>query len=208
MAPPPPGGAAEVLTIGHSNHGWERFLALIRGASVTAIADVRSAPYSRHTPHFSRDALAAGLREAGMAYVFLGRELGGRPEDATLFTDGVADYERMAATAAFRRGLDRVAEGARRHRIALMCSEQDPLDCHRCLLVARRLAERGLRVGHIHADGHIEDHAAIEERLLALAGAAEADLFASREERLAGAYRARGRKVAFSEPEPAARPAA
>lgn len=203
MTPPAETACPEILTIGHSNHSPEHFLALLRGAGVTAVADVRSAPYSRHMPHFSREPLAALLRKAGVAYVFLGRELGGRPDSRALYSNGSADYERMACTEAFRRGLDRVMDGARRHRIALMCSEQDPLDCHRCLLVARRLRERGHRVGHILADGRIEPHEESEARLLAAVRMDANDLFASREERLADAYRTRGRKVAFAELEAA-----
>src|SRR5260370_969788 len=78
-----------ILTIGHSSHSWGRFLALLRGANVTAIADVRSAPYSRRVPHFNRDELIEGLRRAGIDYVFLGRELGGRPRDRTFYCEGV-----------------------------------------------------------------------------------------------------------------------
>ena len=191
----------EVLTIGHSTHTWERFVALLRGAGVTAIADVRSAPYSRHSPHFSQDALAGGLRAAGIAYVPLGKELGGRPASKSLFRDGVADYERMAATARFAASLGRIIEGASRYRICLMCSERDPLDCHRCLLIGRRLQEREVRVRHILADGTIQPHEVIEERLLAVTGMSNDDLFAAPSERLSFAYRERSRRVAFADRE-------
>lgn len=188
-----------VLTIGHSTHPLERCLTLLRQAGVTAIADVRSAPYSRHAPQFNSDALKAELRAAGIAYSFLGRELGGRPRSRDLYRDAVADYEKMAATEGFQRGLDRLVEGARKYRIALMCSEQDPLDCHRSLLIGRALSQRGVTVRHLLANGQVVDHAHIEDRLLAVSGRAEDDLFASREERLAAAYGERARKVAFAE---------
>lgn len=191
----------EVLTIGHSTHTWDRFVALLHGAGITAIADVRSSPYSRHAPQFSRDSLVANLRDVGIAYVFLGKELGGRPASRTLFCGGVADYERMAATTEFAAGLDRVIEGGNRYRIALMCAERDPLDCHRCLLIGRRLRERGLEVGHILADGTIQPHQAIETRLLAVTRVSGDDMFAPPAERLSHAYRARSRKVAFAERE-------
>ena len=194
-----------ILTIGHSTHPAERFLALLRGAGVTAVADVRSAPYSRHAPQFNNDALKGELRSAGIAYSFLGKELGGRPRDRQFFRDGVADYEKMAATEEFQRGLDRVVEGARKYRVALMCSEQDPLDCHRCLLVGRALSQRGVTVRHLLAGGEVLDHGQIEDRLLMISGRSADDLFASREERLAAAYRERARKVAFAEPEPGAK---
>jgi uncharacterized protein (DUF488 family) len=192
--------ATEVLTVGHSTLPYERFLSLLRGARVTAIADVRSAPYSRQFPHFSRDELCERLRSDGVSYVFLGKELGGRPSEEKFYCEGVADYEKMAQAPEFNKGLDRVIEGAKKHRIALMCSERDPLDCHRCLLVGRALARRGVRVGHILSDGSVVRHEQIEDRLLELAGRTDDDLFATRSDRLAAAYRERARKVAFAEP--------
>jgi uncharacterized protein (DUF488 family) len=101
----------------------------------------------------------------------------------------------MAATAEFSAGLERVADEMARHRVCLLCAEREPLDCHRCLLVGRALAERGLALGHIRPDGTIEPHAATEQRLLALAGG-DADLFRDRAERLAHAYRRRAQAVA------------
>ena len=189
-----------ILTIGHSKHALQRFIALLQGAHVTAIADVRSAPVSRFSPHFNKDRLAASLAECGMAYVFLGKELGGRPELPDLFTGGVADYEKMAALPSFRSGLERLITGAEGHRIAVMCAEADPLDCHRCLLVGRALAGEGVEVGHILATGEVVSQAEIEDRLLALAGLADGDLLAaSRDERLAEAYRARAGKAAYAQ---------
>jgi uncharacterized protein (DUF488 family) len=191
--------AVEVLTIGHSTHPWERFVALLQGAKVNAIADVRTSPYSRHIPHFNRDKLHDELRSEGISYVFLGKELGGRPDERTFYCEGIADYERIAQAPEFNKGLDRVAEGAKKHTLALMCSEQDPLDCHRCLLVARALCNRGIRVSHILGDGALLAHAEIEEKLLELSGRNTDDLFASRAERLAMAYRERAQKVAFAQ---------
>ncbi|MDG2527180.1 DUF488 domain-containing protein [Caulobacter endophyticus] len=190
---------ARVLTIGHSNHSWERFSQLLRGAGVTAVADVRTSPWSRHTPHFNRDSLAERLMLEGVAYVFLGAELGGRPAAARLFDHGVADYEAMAVEPKFREGLNRVAKGVRSHVVALMCSEQEPLDCHRCLLVSRRLQERGLLIAHIRSDGTVEPHEATVRRLLASEGLEHEDIFESEEARIARAYAQRARKVAYAE---------
>ena len=192
----------EVLTIGHSTHSWEGFVALLRNTGVTAVADVRTSPYSRHQPHFNREELREELRLDGISYVFLGKELGGRPVERRFYSEGVADYEKMAGTTEFSNGLARVVEGAKRYRVALMCSENDPLDCHRCLLVGRALAERGVRVSHILSNGKIVSHIEIEEKLMELSGRGADDLFAPHAERLVAAYRDRARRVAFAEPEP------
>ncbi len=99
----------------------------------------------------------------------------------------------MAARPEFAAGLAQVVDESARHRVCLLCAERDPLDCHRCLLIGRALAERGLAVGHILADGTIEPHSASDERLLVMAGG---DLFRDRAERLAHAYRRRAQAVA------------
>jgi uncharacterized protein (DUF488 family) len=191
--------APSILTVGHSRHPLERFIALLEGAGATALADVRSAPMSRFSPHFNRGALAASLVAQGIGYVFLGKELGGRPQQQSLFTAGVADYEKMAASPEFRVGLARLTEAAERHLTAVMCSEADPLDCHRCLLVGRALAGGGIDVGHILASGVVVTHAQAEDRLLDLENLAKAGLLLrSRDERLAEAYRSRCRKVAYT----------
>jgi uncharacterized protein (DUF488 family) len=161
-----------------------RFLDLLRDSRVTAVADVRSAPVSRFVAHFNKAALAASLAESGIAYIFLGKELGrflgkelgGRLEQPELFGDGVADYERMAERPSFRHGIERLIKGAGDERIAVMCAEADPVDCHRCLLVGRALVEAGIDVAHTLPSGEFIPHAEIEDRLLGLAGLGEADL--------------------------------
>ena len=191
-----------MLTIGHSNHPIDRFIGLLNDAGATAIADVRSVPASRRYRWFTKGRLAQHLSCADIAYVPLDT-LGGRPSDPMLIKDGAADYQAMAATPAFRAGLDRVVEGGRRFRVCLMCAEREPLDCHRCLLVARALAERNTSIGHILADGAVEPHGATEERLMALSGTG-ADLFQDRFQdraaRLAEAYRLRARAAAYRPP--------
>ena len=157
-----------MFTIGHSNHSLDAFLALLRMHGIEAVADVRSAPYSRYNPHFNRKALTSALEEAGIAYVFLGGELGGRPADPSLYdADGRVRYDLVARTASFDDGIGRVLGLARDRRVALLCAEKEPLDCHRTLLVARALVERGVAVEHILADGSVEDHGATMDRLVA-----------------------------------------
>lgn len=191
-------GHRGVFSIGHSTLPYEQFLKLLREAGVDAVADVRTAPYSRHFPHFNQEELRAELKQDGVAYSFLGKELGGRPSDSQFFCEGVADYEKMATTDVFKSGIDRILFGAEKYRVALMCSEKHPLDCHRCLLVGRELLRRGIDVQHLIPEVVVTSQSGIEAELLEQAGHAADDLFAPREERLALAYRRRAKKVAFS----------
>jgi uncharacterized protein (DUF488 family) len=179
----------KVVTIGHSNHDWPHFLHLLEIANMGVVADVRSYPSSR-LPHFNASTLKARLAAAGISYVYLGRELGGLTTDGSL-----PDYDRMAAAPAFLDGIVRVEEIAARTLLALMCSEHEPLNCHRCLLVGRHLALRGAAIAHILRDGTIEPNAATEDRLLKLTRQSEGDLLASRADRLAAAYRAQALRI-------------
>lgn len=190
-----------IWTLGHSTHQYERFLELLRAFDLTAIADVRSSPYSRHFPQFNGPDLRSSLRRDDIAYVFLGEELGGRPRDRKYYLDGVADYERMATAPGFLKGLGRVLDGARNYSVALMCSESNPLDCHRCLLVGRALSSPTVSIRHILADGQFISQSEVEEKLLKESDRANKDLFASRHEQVANAYRERARKFAFADPE-------
>jgi uncharacterized protein (DUF488 family) len=195
--------AFDLLSIGHSNIPAERFVAMLRAANVGAIADVRSTPASRFCPWFSAKTLAPALAREGIDYLFHGDALGGRPRNQNLYCDGIADYEAMARQPDFNAAIERLSADAV-HRaksgLCLMCAERDPLDCHRCLLVARALAGRGMTIGHILHDGRIEPHTAIERRLLELANddIDPLDLFATgQDEQLTAAYRRRARAVAY-----------
>lgn len=157
-----------VLTIGHSTHPLEAFVNLLQRHGVTAVADVRSVPYSRFNPQFNREPLADKLTSHGMAYVFLGLELGGRSDDPACYTNGRISYDRLSATCLFQQGLDRVAHGAASHCIVLMCAEREPLECHRSLLLAPALDVRGLSVVHIGPESRTEFHAETMQRLLAI----------------------------------------
>lgn len=191
-----------VFSIGHSDHAAESFVALLARHGVSAVADVRAAPYSRHHPQFSKAALVATLRAAGLAYVYLGEQLGGLPSARVRSQMRGSGYAAMAATEAFREGLVRVGQGRERHRIALMCAERDPIDCHRALLVGRALAGVGVEVEHILADGATEGHTALERRLLDAAGRSEGgDLFATPTELLDLAYLRQERRAGLVDEE-------
>ena len=185
-----------VLTVGHSNHPLENFLALLRRHAATAVADVRSAPYSRFNPQFNRQALSQALADQELDYIYLGRELGGRA-DRQCYENGRIRYDWVAETPRFAEGLERLSSERAKHRIALLCAEREPLHCHRALLIAPALQQHGAEVHHIHADGQIETHAAAMDRLLDLHGLqTEDDLFAqSRTESVALALRRQAQRV-------------
>jgi uncharacterized protein (DUF488 family) len=188
-----------ILTIGHSNHPIEAFLELLQRHGVTAVSDVRSRPYSRYVPQYSREPLKAALARAGIAYVFLGKELGARSENPACYKQGKVQYECLAREPQFAEGIKRVTDGMQKHSIALMCAEKDPLECHRTLLVARRLHEAGIEVAHIHADGSLEGHGMLESRLLRACKMPEGDMFKPRSEFVSEAYAVQGEKVAYQD---------
>ncbi len=130
------------------------------------VADVRSSPYSRHTPHFNRELLGQILREHGMDYVYMGSELGARPGDPQCYQDGRVDFRCLRNTVPFTQGLKRLREICRERRVAILCAEKDPLDCHRMILVCRALWAEGFQIFHILADGRAEPHEHAERRLV------------------------------------------
>jgi len=186
-----------ILTIGHSTHDLPGLVELLRQHDVTAVADIRSVPASRFAPQFNRGPVQKGLREAGIRYVFLGKELGASTHDSSCYVDGQLQYRRLARTSEFRSGIDRLMKGARTERITLLCAEGEPLDCHRTVLVARVLAEYGAVIGHIHPDGRLESHADAMERLMTRFQLAEPDLFRTPSERLDEALSRQEHRIAY-----------
>lgn len=165
-----------LLTVGHSSHSLDHFLGLLATHGVGVLADIRSHPYSRFAPHFNREPLLQALARQRVEYDFLGRELGGRPEGAEYYDDeGHVLYGRVAGSVLFAAGLERLERGRGRSRVAIMCSEEDPMHCHRRLLVARVLLERGVDVLHLRGDGRLQ-------RDGELGGATQGDLFNGFEE--------------------------
>ena len=191
-----------LLTVGHSNHSPEAFTELLLRHGVDEVFDVRSSPYSRYTPQFNQEALTGILSragETGIEYTFLGAELGGRPADRSCYdADGRVLYQRLAETDLFDDGIRRVVRAADERRVALMCSEKEPLDCHRALLIARGLTERGAAVEHILADGDLEGQDETMDRLLDnLKLPRHGDMFRSRDDVIAEALLRQAKKVAY-----------
>jgi uncharacterized protein (DUF488 family) len=155
-----------VWTIGHSNHPLETFLDLLVQHRIGLLVDVRSSPYSRHVPHFGREALCSALKDRAIEYLFLGDLLGGRAEDWQFYdAAGHVLYDRVAQSPPFRQGIDRLLAATENSRLAMLCGEEDPSDCHRRLLVGRVLRDRGILVEHIRGNGQVqtEDDLAAEE---------------------------------------------
>lgn len=143
-----------IFTIGHSNHAWKVFLGLLRQHGIEMVADVRSSPVSRFCPHFNKARIEESLATAGIAYLFLGDALGGRPKDRRFYDgEGRVQFARIAETEAFKEGIERLLTECRHRRVAIMCGEGDPKDCHRRVLVGKALLARGVEVVHILPDG-------------------------------------------------------
>lgn len=154
-----------LFTIGHSNHPAELFLGLLRAHGVTAVADVRSKPYTKYAKHFCREPLSRFLEANAIRYVFLGDHIGGKPDAPELLgVDGKPDYTLIAASPAFAVGIDRLLNGLENHVIALMCGEEDPSSCHRHHLIVPALATRGVAVRHIRGDGSTLDAVALAKQ--------------------------------------------
>lgn len=132
----------QLFTIGHSNHGIEEFIDLVQQHGIESVYDVRSKPYSRFLPQYRRENLEKELHEAGIGYAFMGDRLGGKPKPAP---------------ALFAQGLTQLRADASRMKIAIMCAEKHPLNCHRCWSIAQNLPD--MQIMHIHADGHLQSHA-------------------------------------------------
>jgi uncharacterized protein (DUF488 family) len=145
-----------IWTIGHSNHDFEEFAQLAAIEAIEFLVDVRSFPYSRFAPQFNRDQLELAITRHGIRYLFLGEELGGRPTREEHYdADGHARYRPMSEEQTFVEAVERLVTGAHRHRIALLCSEGDPSQCHRRLLVGKVLTDQGVELRHILSDGTV-----------------------------------------------------
>lgn len=163
------GGQLRVFTVGHSTLPGPRLLELLRAHSIDTVVDVRSQPYSRLHPQHNRESLRDLLKSHGIRYAFMGDSLGGRPKDPRHYDDeGHVDYSSWSCSTDFQDGLTRLTRSLRKYRVALLCSEEDPNQCHRHLLIARALLSRGWSpsdIVHIRAKGTVISEEALAHQL-------------------------------------------
>jgi uncharacterized protein (DUF488 family) len=181
---------------------FEQFAKLLQGAGVELVADVRSLPQSARLPHFSQPAFEKLLGAEHIAYLFLGEELGGRPDDADAYRpNGVVDYAARRKSYAFQSGVERLLKKLEERSVAMMCAEEDPLECHRFLMICPELVKLGVHPLHIRKGGQIETQEAAENRVLAANGfaaiAADTLFPQARTEALEDAYRLQAERYAF-----------
>lgn len=155
-----------LYSIGHSNQTQEEFLALLVQYNINCIIDVRSVPASKYSPQFNQDALKWFLKNQGVLYLHFGDEFGARRTDS-INEEGQVDFELAVMTPSFQQGAYRLMKGLEKgYQIALMCSEADPLECHRFSMVSRYFYEKGLDVQHILKDGLLASHESLEKEMI------------------------------------------
>jgi uncharacterized protein (DUF488 family) len=146
----------QVYTIGHSNHSIETFLELLERYEIEVLVDVRTNPFSRFSRQFSHDPLKAAIQDAGLKYLHLGKELGGKPKESEFYdAEGHIDYARIAQSQRFSEGIERLKAGCAKYRVVIMCAEENPSECHRRRLIGPVLAQHGIEEKHIRGNGEL-----------------------------------------------------
>lgn len=157
-----------IYTIGHSNYDSNYFMEMLLKFKVNTVVDVRSVPFSKYVPHFNKDNIKTLLNNYGIHHIYMGEELGIiKDDDCLLSKDGYLDFEKVKKTNLFKNGIARIIDGfSKGYTIAIMCTEKDPMNCHRSILIGRELHNEKYTIAHILTDGSMETHAQFEERLI------------------------------------------
>jgi hypothetical protein len=185
-----------IFTIGYTVGTQAQYFDFLATHHITGICDVRSVPYSRHRPEFSRDAIGQEAACRNIAYIFMGKALGGRPAEADKYVNGRISFRRIARSAGFQQGLERLRRGlGQGYRLVLMCAEKDPINCHRAILICRHLRSADLDLQHIMAGGALENHRDTEHRLMHIHGI-QPELFATEAQLIERAYDLQEEKIA------------
>lgn len=156
-----------IYTIGHSNHDMEHFILLLKQYDINCIADIRSTPYSSYNKHFNKKNIRNVLLKNNIYYIYMGDQLGAKYDDSSLLDDNLrVDFEKVRKTTKFKEGINRLKLGLEgEYKIAIMCSEKNPIDCHRSILVSYSLAKNNIKVVHIINKNKTIEHEQIEKRL-------------------------------------------
>jgi uncharacterized protein (DUF488 family) len=172
-----------IYTIGHSNQNTGSFLNLLKDNGIQVLADIRSTPRSKYVIQFDSDSLKKSVTAAGIKYLYCGREIGGRPDDPTFYdSEGYVLYYLVAKSPRFLKTIERLIEGTKKYKVAIMCSEEDPTECHRRLLVGRVLTERGIEVLHIRSDGRVQSEKELADSLISEKKRLQPNLFVLKKE--------------------------
>ena len=187
-----------LYTIGHSRHPIAHFINILKEHTVTLIFDVRSIPYSRRNPQFNQKTLAGRLANEGIAYIFSGKELGAKSPSPDCYVNGKVQFDLIASRPEFLDGLDRIIDKAGEFKPALLCAEEDPLICHRTILICRHMRGQVNSILHIRGDGSIETNETFEQRILKATGLREAELFETETSNIERAYELQGQRISYS----------
>jgi uncharacterized protein (DUF488 family) len=151
-----------IYTIGHGVRDFDEFVELLLAHSISVLVDLRTSPWSKFAPQFNQSLVRDSLGASGVRYVFMGDNLGGRPDGSEFYDpDGRVRYDKLALSESFLEGIKTLEDKRLTHTIAVFCSEADYLECHRYLLVGEVLSERGAHVLHIDKAGAIREHTSI-----------------------------------------------
>ena len=196
-----------VFTIGHSTHTITDFIKLLNRYNIPLVCDVRSQPYSKYNGQFNKDSVKKALLGSRIEYLFLGETLGGRSKNTSCYNDkGKLQYHLLAQESLFKKGLEKIIAEVKKHSIALMCSEGDPLKCHRTILVCRQLHQKlhfsKNNIQHILSNGSLQTNTEMEKSLLDKFKIVP-DMFRNEEECIAEAYSRQAQKIAYTHQEDA-----
>ena len=193
-----------IYTIGHSTHSLDYFKELLEKYEINCIVDVRQFAASTYNPQYNESNLRPFLEAHQITYIHMGTEFGARPQDLSMLDiDGKVDFDKIKKSKPILAGIERLKKGLQKgYRIALMCSQSDPFDCHRFVLIAYYLVRHGFTVTHILKDKTCVDNSFLEKLLLEKyeKKLPKADLFnphIGQEERLKIAYRLKEKSIAY-----------
>ena len=158
----------EVYAIGHSNYPFEKLVDMLRKYNINCVVDIRQTPYSKYNIQYNKEVFSENLKQHGFTYIYMGKEFGATRQERSSYTPkGYADFEKAVKEDIFIEGVKRLKKGCSMgYKIVLLGAMQEPIRCHRAIMVGRQLVKEGFDVKYIMHEGHIENQENIEEALL------------------------------------------